>query len=69
VLKIGDQYVIQNAQDLYGVPTARGTYNGGAVTVPMVAVPPPPPIVGWLNTPPAPSGPGFNVFVVLRTGP
>ena len=69
VLKIGDQYVIQNAQDLYGVPTARGTYNGGAVTVPMVAVPPPPPIVGWLSTAPAPTGPAFNAFVVLRTGP
>src|SRR5207302_4586197 len=74
VLKVGDQYVVQNVQDFYGAPAARGTYDGSPVTIPMAAVTPPLPIVGWsvsgwTGTPPVPTGPEFNTFVVLRTAP
>jgi hypothetical protein len=58
----GNTFQIRNAQDFFGPPVVSGTYNGGAVSIPMsglsVATP-----VGW--TAPDPTGPEFNAFVLL----
>src|SRR6185503_10835654 len=62
VLAAGASYEVRNAQDFYGAPVASGTYQGGTVRLPMnlsVATP-----VG--KAAPAPTGPEFNVFVVLK---
>jgi hypothetical protein len=69
ILRLGDRYVVQNAQDFYGPPVASGIYTGGLLQLPMVAVTPPSPI-GVATTQPAPvTGPTFNVFVLMRTKP
>jgi uncharacterized protein YjdB len=62
VVKSGAQYVIMNVQDLFGTPVATGTYGGGSVSIPIIAVPPPVPI-GITSLAPT-TGPLFNVFVV-----
>jgi hypothetical protein len=65
VLHVGDRYVVQNVQDFYGTPVARGTYEGGRIDLPMAGIAPPAP-VGRAFTPPPVTGPTFNVFVVLK---
>jgi hypothetical protein len=67
VLSVGDGYEVRNVQNYFGTPILTGTYGGGAVTLPMTAVPPPPSVGGWLVTPPT-TGPEFNVYVVRRVG-
>lgn len=63
LLSIGDSYELRNAQDFFAVPVLRGAYDGRPLTIPMngltVAEP-----TGGLKTPP-PTGPTFNVFVLL----
>jgi len=67
VLTLGDQYVVQNAQDFYGPPIASGTYSGGTLQLPVVSVAAPNPI-GVTTTRPAPvTGPTFNVFALMTT--
>ncbi len=62
VLSVGQAFEVRNAQDWFGAPVLSGTYAGGSIALPMtgltVAVP-----VGWAAPPP--SGPEFNVFVLL----
>jgi hypothetical protein len=65
VLHAGDRYVVQNVQDFYGTPVARGTYQGGRIDLPMAGQAPPAP-TGRAFTPPPVTGPTFNVFVVLK---
>ena len=65
VLSPGDVYELRNVQDLWGPPLVSGTYAGGAITVPMSGVAPPPPIGGSPNTAPR-TGPEFDVFLVTR---
>jgi hypothetical protein len=65
VLHVGDRYVVQNVQDFYGTPVARGIYEGGRIDLPMAGITPPAP-VGRAFTPPLVTGPTFNVFVVLK---
>lgn len=63
VLKVGDRYEIRNAQNYFAAPVLAGTYDGNAVRLPMtglaVAAP-----VGLKS--PAPTGPQFNVFVLIK---
>jgi hypothetical protein len=65
VLGLGDAYVIQHAQDFYGPPIVSGTYAGGLVQLPAVAVTPVGP--AGAGTGPAPAtGPTFNAFVLMK---
>jgi hypothetical protein len=61
-LAAGTAYEVRDAQNFYGAPVASGTYQGGAVSLPMSGLAPAAP-VGM--SAPAPTGPEFNVFVVL----
>jgi len=62
VLQPGASYTVRNVQDLFGTPVASGTYGGGSITIPIIAVPPPVPI-GITSLAPS-TGIAFNVFVV-----
>jgi hypothetical protein len=68
VLKSGDKYEVYNVQDLFGTPVASGTYQGGAVVLPLAGITPPVP-VGLASSPAPTTGPDFNVFLVTRLGP
>jgi hypothetical protein len=62
VLSIGTHYEIRNAHNFYGAPVASGVFDGSPVSLPMSGLPVAAPIgIG----PPPPTGPEFNVFVVL----
>ena len=65
VLSSGDQYVIQDAQNFYGPPVAKGTYAGGTVSVPMTGLTKAT-AIGF--TAPAHTAPQFGTFVVLPVG-
>jgi hypothetical protein len=62
VLRPGDRYVIQDAQDFYGKPVVSGTYSGGSVSIPMTgltkAIP-----TGF--SAPVHTAPSFGTFVVM----
>jgi hypothetical protein len=62
VLSLGAEFEVRNAQDFFGAPVVTGVYDGKPVSLPMTGLSVAQP-VGW-NAPP-PSGPEFNVFVVL----
>ena len=62
VLSVGQAYEVRNAQDWFGAPVVTGTYEGGAIALPMTNLSVQAP-VGW--TTPSPTGPEFNVFVLL----
>jgi len=67
ILNVGDHYVVQHAQDLFGAPIAGGTYDGGPLQLPAVSITPPTPL-GTSTVEPAPvTGPTFNVFVLMKT--
>ncbi len=62
ILAVGQQYRIVNAQNYFGAPVVSGTYNGGAVTLPM----------GTVSVTPAvnrsgvePASPQFSAYVVI----
>ncbi len=65
VVAPGAAYEIRNVQNFYGPPVVSGTYAGGTVTLPMTGLTPATPI-GYEARPP--TGPAFNVFVVLPAG-
>lgn len=64
VLAVGATYQIRNAFDYFASPVASGVYANGIISLPMtnltVATP-----VGF-NRPPPPTGPAFNVFILLN---
>jgi hypothetical protein len=62
VVSPGAAYEIRNAQNFYGPPAISGTYAGGSVTLPMTGLIPATPVG---DVAPAPTGPRFNVFIVL----
>ena len=63
IVPSGARYRILNVQDLFGTPVMSGTYDGGAVTLPLRGVAPPVPV--GLSSSPAPStGTTFNTYVV-----
>lgn len=68
VLGRGDDYEIRSVQDVFGPPVAAGTFDGGAVRVPMNRTPPPIP-VGMTTSPVPVTGPEFDVFLVSRAAP
>jgi hypothetical protein len=68
ILRPGDCYVVRNAQDFYGAPVASGIYTHRVIQLPMVRVIPPAPL-GASTTSAAPSGPTFNVFVLMTATP
>ena len=65
VLNAGDAYEVRNVHNFYGTPVATGTYSGGAITIPMTAVPSPVPVGGFVSSAP-PSTTQFQTFVVMR---
>ena len=65
VLLRGDRYEVRNVQALDGPVVATGIYRGAAVAIPTTPVPRPVPI-GLAAPPAAPTGPVFNVFLVVR---
>jgi hypothetical protein len=67
ILRVGDRYVVQNAQDFYGAPAAGGIYTGRSLQLPMVGVTPPIPLGTTTAQPPPVTGPTFNVFVLMKT--
>src|SRR2546430_901537 len=69
ILRGNDQYEVRNVQDFFGAPVLKGIYQGGTLAIPMTAVTPPVPLGGWPGPTPPPTGPEFNAFVLLRTGP
>src|SRR5207253_1579007 len=69
VLRNNDQYEVRNVQDFFGAPVLRGTYLGGTLAIPMIAVTPSVPLGGWPGAAPPLTGPEFNAFVVQRTAP
>lgn len=61
---VGWHYDVHPVENFYGPSVASGTYSGGAITIPLGAVPPPLPI-GRLAPRRAPTaGPDFEVFVI-----
>ena len=63
VLAPGTPFEIRNAQDFFSPPVAAGVYGGGAVSLPMNGLTAARPIGGARV--PLPTGPEFNVFVLL----
>lgn len=63
ILKAGTPYEIRNAQNFFGPAVLSGTYDGSStLSLPMNGLAPATPIG---RTAPAPTGPEFQVFVVL----
>ena len=65
VLTVGDQFVIQDAQNFFGVPVVAGKYAGGMVSIPMTNLPKAAP-EGFAA--PAHTAPLLGTFVVLPVG-
>lgn len=63
VLSPGTPFELRNAQNFWAPPVLAGTYDGGPLVVPMEPLPAAPPIGYAAN--PTPTGPEFNVFVLL----
>jgi hypothetical protein len=63
VLSPGTPFELRNAQDFWAEPVLAGTYTGSPLVVPMQAWP----VAAPLGFPvsPSPTGPEFNVFVLL----
>ena len=65
VLKSGERFIIQDAQNFYGPPVLQGVYKGTPVSLPMTAGAIPRPI-GNVPVVPQHTSPEFGAFVVLR---
>jgi hypothetical protein len=63
VLTVGAPFEVRNAQDFFATPVLSGVYSGGTLTLPMTGLTVAAPIGGAIA--PTPTGPEFNVFVVL----
>ncbi len=63
VLNVGVAYEVRNAQDFFSPPVLSGTYDGQPLQLPMTSLTVAKPMAA-LRTPP-PTGPTFNVFVLL----
>jgi len=59
----GTAFRIVRATDFYGEPVVRGTYDGAAIKLPMIAKPSPAPV--GMAIPLPPTEPEFGAFVVL----
>jgi hypothetical protein len=65
VLDVGAAYEVRNAQDFFATPVLTGTFDGQPLKLPMTGLSVAKPMAD-LRTP-APTGPTFNVFVLLPT--
>jgi len=63
VLPVGTMYEVRNAQDFFAAPVLSGTFDGQPLQLPMMGLTVAPPVGGMLTPPP--TGPTFNVFVLL----
>lgn len=63
VLDVGAAYELRNAEDFFAPPVLTGTFDGQPLQLPMTGLTVAKPMAA-LRTPP-PTGPTFNVFVVL----
>jgi hypothetical protein len=66
VLAVGDQFVIQDAQNFFGGPVVSGKYAGGTVSIPMTNLQKAAP-VGFAA--PAHTAPLLGTFIVLPASP
>ncbi|MDB6029912.1 MAG: hypothetical protein JWM16_250 [Verrucomicrobiales bacterium] len=66
VLRVGTPFEIRNAQNYFGSPVLTGTYTGQPLQLPMSGLTVAKPNAGWATPPP--TGPQFNVFVVIPLG-
>ncbi|MEP6802077.1 MAG: hypothetical protein ABJC07_09075, partial [Acidobacteriota bacterium] len=62
VLSPGAAYEIRNAQNFFGSPVLRGTYDGSPISLPMTGLSSALPT--GFSTPPT-TGPRFNVFILF----
>ncbi|PWU19376.1 MAG: hypothetical protein C5B50_06660, partial [Verrucomicrobia bacterium] len=63
ILRVGDAFEVRNAEDFFSPPVATGIFDGQALELPMSGL-----TVAKPNGPlkaPLPTGPTFNVFVLL----
>ena len=67
VLRRGMRYEVRRAQDFFGAPVLGGTYDGRPITIPMTAAPAPKPV--GRDAASAPTGPDFDVFVLMPVTP
>ena len=67
VLRTGEDYEIRDAQNYFGLPIARGIYNGSPVSIPMTLEALAEPI-GNVPIKPGHTAPEFGAFVVLKAG-
>lgn len=65
-IMVGTHYELRNAQNFFGPPVLSGIYDGSPLHVPMTPLTPATP-VGWPT--PTPTGPDFQVFVLVPTAP
>lgn len=65
ILPVGSDFEIRNVQDWSAAPVLSGRYNGGSVTLPMTGLTVAQPL-GVHPTDAVPTGPEFNVFVVMK---
>jgi len=63
VVDVGAAYEVRNAQDFLSPPVLSGTYDNQPLVLPMTGLTVAKPMAD-LRTPP-PTGPTFNVFVLL----
>jgi len=63
LLDVGAAYEVRNAQDFFSPPVLTGTFDGQPLQLPMTGLTVARPMAA-LRTPP-PTGPAFNVFVLL----
>jgi hypothetical protein len=63
ILSPGTPFELRNAQDFWAAPVLAGTYTGSPLNVPMQAWPAAAPL--GFSVSPSPTGPEFNVFVLL----
>jgi hypothetical protein len=66
ILPAGSAYEIRNAQNYFAAPVATGTYSGGIVSLPMTGLSVAPVLGSGGFLQPAPTGPEFAVFVVIK---
>lgn len=63
VLAAGTAYEVRNAQDFFAAPVLSGIFDGQPLQLPMTGLTVAAPVGGMLTPPP--TGPTFNVFVLL----
>jgi len=66
VLSLGARYEVRNAQDFFGPAVMTGAYDGLLLQLPMTGLRVAKPI--GFESPPPPTGPEFNVFILLPQG-